>query len=474
MSNHILFNTDTYGKVVQMLSETESKLDSAGKSLKSIDVSREAGGEVSLPSSVVDKVLSFFSIGDTVAEALPILSIRTKLVSTEISRLRKHISEASSLLTDTEKQICIKVNDLEALFNEGRSGSSSAEDDRARAIKQKTDIESWSKILQNDKSSWSNYINEKWLEKAGKVGFIITFFNGTFDDLHPQAVAYQMIQGLLEQYGGVGLNMSIPDLLASITGNATKTSDFSEAVIKLLSKNPTDNEFSDLLNNSEFMKGLKEIQKGSETFEAVGEALSMAYALSNMDPKTVESLRNGLLQNGTPAAKHAAEILSYAGDPTACLVYALGASGSESVVNLAKDLVKTAATKNPVIASIDVGSTIGLTLADTAMGTSETVASAHYTNSMIEVRESSLAAAEKAIEAYNNNPCDETYTAAKEAYEAYNAVSAETVQAYRDTAAHTTDSFIGKITYDGVDMSYLDGVKNNYSSRNSHHESSGN
>lgn len=466
MSNHILCNTETLDTIVQKLKQTEKKLDNAGKLLKSIDTSREAGGQVKLSASVGDKVLSLFHVGDNVSEAIPLLSIRTRLLCNEINRINQNISQTSSFITDTEKQLCANINGLDVLFSKEKSHSSSEEDERARAINQRTDIEVWSKMLQNDKSAWDNYINRKWLDKAGKVGIIFTFFNGTFDDLHPQAVAYQMIQGLLEQYGGVGLDMSISDLLANMTGNATKTTDFSEAVARLLSKNPANKEFSGLLGDSAFMKGLKEIQKGSETFEAVGEALSMAYALSSMDPGTVESLRNGLLQNGTKAAKHAAEVLSYAGDPTACLVYALGASGSESVVNLAKDLIKETATKNPVVASIDVGATIGLTIADTAMGTSETVASAHYTNSMIEVRESSLAAAEKAIEAYNNNPCDETYAAAKEAYEAYNAVSAETVQAYRDTAEHTTESLVGKIAYDGVDMSYLDSVKNNYSSRN--------
>lgn len=484
MADKIRVNTEILEKWSGELSKAADALSDVNADLGRVNTSEEAGGEVDVTIDTFFKTITGKPTTGTVRSCLAMLRLQIGMLGIGINGTARDLIYAANRFGEAEGFVGKLVEGAMTDPAELAAAEAAAQQAMIDWARQTT-LDNWQKIMAEDEARWPDLIDVGWLNKAASVGFIYTVANGTANEhLVPGTVAANVVDNLVEQYSENSSSTveKIKTAMKAIEKLCGENKALADTLINILdvgmelALNAGDNEAAwdvylkklDILDDKglgKLFEGLGIAADSAKNVKTVVEAVISATQLANMDPATVANLQKGLAQNGDPVSQKASDILDMSGDVGACVVYAFQRAGLDLGIEAGKSALEGAISSTSVGLAVKTGVGAGTMASDMIFNTGDTAAAANYTISVNDMRVKSMEACNRAIEAYRANPTDANYEAAQQAYETYNALSAEMTRAYQETVTSNADSPAGKVFYDKTDFDYLNQTREGFESR---------
>lgn len=462
MADRIRVNTDDLEKWSRDLTFVADALSDANSALGDVDTSDEAGGDVKVTVNTFFKSITGKPTTGPVRTCLAMLRIQMGLLKLRVNDTSKDLTRAASLFTDAESEVSNLVTSIivdPAERARIKSEIAAQEAERAREAQRHAEMYDMLQQMAADERRWDDVLDKGWLIEAAGVGLIFTALDGNLSQvLSPHAIASNVVDKLLDMYGDKSkLHMATDDLLDYLEGDGSKISATADFIKSILDDANAISGKNSLIYD--------EIRGAGDSAQVILDAAKKAYEICNMDPAKIAELKNGLRLNGDEASHHAATLLDMAGNYDACFLYCLQTSGSRLSEKLIMDITGEIIEKNPTAGSIKMIAEGTILTVNNALDTTSVASKAQHAISVNNMRVESRDAVLRAIEAYQHAPSEATYNAVSQAYEAYNALSAEMANAYHDAAVTNAESALGKIFYDADQFDVIKDVQADFASR---------
>ncbi len=441
-NDRIVFSSDVLNGAVGDMEKLMDVLENLITDLRNVDTSRINNQQVNIDQRLNALIRSFRSEYDNVQGIARAIRSTIELFEDAEKSVMELAGERSDPSEPSKKENPYGLTDQEL-------------EDERRSV-----IDNMLQSIETQNAGLNNLIDRKALSNLiGKLAEFYTIMAGDPSSL-AQSDAHQMAIALLNT---LSAKEDVSSLVLKYGEKVKDDVEFRlDTAIDILNLDDpgSGDEFKAFLDACPYIEGFEKVGSATEYFQHLLDAYNQYKKMTSMDPKMLSNICSGLRASGDSEMNKAAELLESFKDPYFCGVYCLASNGVSIAASKLSEAGRDALVN--MYPSIVGKSIIKLSTRGTEALTNsaEIVDKARQIERLDDARQSAYSTIQNAASAYQSNPTDENYQKIIDAHAAYQALSAESVDAFADMMDAQNDSGLGKLF--GNDSEKMRNIANIY------------